>query len=330
MPTLYIHIGHEKTGTTAIQKFFDENRDKLKKKGILYPETGFQSFVQSALVNCIHPLDNGGKYLEFFPDGVCQDPSMEWGKLINDINSWGKDAFISSEHFISRLGVKGISYIKSILSEQLPNYDIKILSFFRRQDKCFTSRLSTLAKAGASQPYTFWLNQVMSNNKYYDYLSLVDLWANSFGSESIIIKPYIDGKDVIDDVLDAINIVFQTEKKIRGDNASWGPLTIEIGLMINQICSKMSVVEKRDKLSKLDRFLRAEEYSSMGPGKNLISFQVAKDIIERYQSVNDAMAIKYNNGNSLFQYDINESDYVRVIGSIDSVALIRILFRIFN
>src|ERR1041385_6005831 len=37
---LYLHIGTEKTGTTAIQTFFRENRDALIERGVLYPQAG--------------------------------------------------------------------------------------------------------------------------------------------------------------------------------------------------------------------------------------------------------------------------------------------------
>src|SRR6266508_5870907 len=34
---LYLHIGRQKTGTTAIQRFFDQNRERLKEIGVCYP-----------------------------------------------------------------------------------------------------------------------------------------------------------------------------------------------------------------------------------------------------------------------------------------------------
>ena len=40
---LYLHIGMGKTGTTALQHFFWDNRDILAAKGICYPKVGIQS-----------------------------------------------------------------------------------------------------------------------------------------------------------------------------------------------------------------------------------------------------------------------------------------------
>ena len=39
-PRLIIHIGATKTGSTCIQHVLDENRPRLLKEGILYPEVG--------------------------------------------------------------------------------------------------------------------------------------------------------------------------------------------------------------------------------------------------------------------------------------------------
>ncbi len=42
MSTVYLHMGMPKTGTTALQQFFDKNRDVLEKKGFAYPIMPFQ------------------------------------------------------------------------------------------------------------------------------------------------------------------------------------------------------------------------------------------------------------------------------------------------
>lgn len=39
-PTLFLHIGRPKTGSTALQHFLMKNRQRLLDNGILYPLTG--------------------------------------------------------------------------------------------------------------------------------------------------------------------------------------------------------------------------------------------------------------------------------------------------
>lgn len=41
--SIYIHIGPHKTGTTTLQFSLFLNKDKLKKNGILYPDSGIIS-----------------------------------------------------------------------------------------------------------------------------------------------------------------------------------------------------------------------------------------------------------------------------------------------
>jgi hypothetical protein len=40
MPTVYLHIGYPKTGTTLLQNYFAQNRGVLRQKGILCPPIG--------------------------------------------------------------------------------------------------------------------------------------------------------------------------------------------------------------------------------------------------------------------------------------------------
>ena len=42
MPTLYLHIGTPKTGTTALQNFLPANEEVLEQHGICYPDFGFR------------------------------------------------------------------------------------------------------------------------------------------------------------------------------------------------------------------------------------------------------------------------------------------------
>jgi hypothetical protein len=51
-PSLVLHIGPHKTGTTAIQRFCDRNRDRLAKAGFWYPRSGSASAQHMLLPAC--------------------------------------------------------------------------------------------------------------------------------------------------------------------------------------------------------------------------------------------------------------------------------------
>ncbi|QIA64456.1 hypothetical protein GT360_13570 [Vibrio astriarenae] len=329
MPTLYIHIGHEKTGTTAIQRFCANNREKLEEYGVLYPSIGYQDFVHSSLVNCIHDLDNN-TFLEFFPEGVDTEPENVWGELVKNAASWDKDILISSEHFISRLREKGVEYIKAYLKANLPKYQVKIIAFLRRQDECYVSRLSTLSKAGAVQGVNFWESEVLNKNIYYDYYTLMKLWANAFGSNSIILREYDRESDVTKDIQ---SIIFKSgydliDVKSNRENTSWSPVATHIGFKVNSICKRMSVVERRNKINKINNLLYEHgEYKHTFNGYSLIDFVLAKRINEIYHDSNRMLESEFYNGNRIFR-ELNDSEYTKTVSHLSDSDIIRALFKI--
>lgn len=328
MPTLYIHIGHEKTGTTAIQNFCFDNRDELKSEGLLYPIIGYQDFVQSSLVNCIHHLDNNGKYLEFFPPGESIDSNAIWGELVKKSIEWGGDVLISSEHFISRLDKKGIEFIRRYLSKNLPEYKIKIVVFLRRQDECFVSRLSTLSKAGASKPFKHWKKEVLSKSLYYDYCKLLDLWAEGFGEDALILKNYRKGSDVRDEIQSVLGINIDTKTTAR-NNTSWSPLVVHLGLYFNELCSHMNVNVRRDKLNKINNaIINSESLSEVSKNNSLISFETAQNILSTYAETNMQLAKKYNGNMPFFDESIDESNYNVELDELSISNINKILFRV--
>ena len=52
-PDLIVHIGHYKTGTTALQVFCAANRDLLARQGLLYAERPLKHAKHSALALCL-------------------------------------------------------------------------------------------------------------------------------------------------------------------------------------------------------------------------------------------------------------------------------------
>ena len=316
MPTLYIHIGHEKTGTTTIQRFFHDNRVKMKESGLLYPEIGHQNFVQSALVNCIHDLDNGC-FLEFFPKGVNVDPHKEWGALVNMAKVWQKNILISSEHFMSRLGRAGITFIKDYLAKNLPEYDIKIISFLRRQDEMFISRLSTLAKAGAKAPYQVWKDQVLQKNIYYDYLNLIGRWSDVFGNNNIELIPYRKGTDSISEIMKVLNINDDSMKLPERFNTSWDAITIAIGFKINALCSELGYSEKNKKLELLNKYILHSNVNNNRISRNLIDYGFAKEIIDTYSEDNVILSDRFSDSKNLFSSMLSKDDF---FGSIDDLS----------
>ena len=88
-PVVYFHIGAPKTGTTFIQRVLWQNRDSLRKAGVLYPGDSFGAHVHAAF-----DLRKSGF------QGY-QDPrtSGAWSDMVAQAREWNGPVILSQELF---------------------------------------------------------------------------------------------------------------------------------------------------------------------------------------------------------------------------------------
>lgn len=87
MPTVHLHIGAFKTGTSFIQKVLMEGRTELADQGVLWPGRDWQSVVQG-----VQGLRDNRKV-----------PYEKWTDLVDEIDRWRGDSVIISMEFLSLL-----------------------------------------------------------------------------------------------------------------------------------------------------------------------------------------------------------------------------------
>lgn len=194
-----LHIGMNKTGTTALQSYFFLNREKLLEDGILYPDTGLVGHAHyciSASLGFFNPGTNNGwikkiKELE-------KNLNKEIGKDVNTI-------LISSEDFI-------LNKSTSSVSKFFKNHKIKVVVYLRRHDHWWLSAYSQAVKMKHMPPWNqgpqAFINFNRKRNRVYgDYRFLLDRWAKVVGKENVIVRPYEEGQnqpDLAADFLQAI------------------------------------------------------------------------------------------------------------------------------
>jgi hypothetical protein len=171
---LYIHVGTHKTGTTALQHFFSLNREVLRKKGIEYPndvggEAGQHrlgwSFQKERGRPCrLAPSDMGSS-------------EKEWALAI----ACGSHKILISSETLCKCNSDNIRLIKKYTS----GYQVKIIIYFRRQDTMANSMFNQIIKASDRKVKDY--NQFIYKMNYLDFLKE---FAEVFGKESIIVRPY--------------------------------------------------------------------------------------------------------------------------------------------
>lgn len=206
MGTIYLHIGANKTGSSAIQKYIHGHRMDLKEQGF--------HVVESVIDNAHYPLSHA---LGCGPDLQGYDPEKEISRTIEEIQNFrNQNIVISSEYFILKTN-------PSEIKDRLKNKKIKIIVYLRRHDLWIESLYNQAVKTA---PSIKWNSGIMSYLEYtranslqeFSYKTLVLRWANAFGEKNIIIRPYEKESFINNSIVsDFLNTIGCSLREITGD-----------------------------------------------------------------------------------------------------------------
>jgi hypothetical protein len=110
-PTVYLHVGAPKTGTTFLQAVAAKNRRWLRNEGLLYPGLRGDHFLEAQ--------DVCGAFKGY------RDPRVEgsWNRLLKAIDSWGGPAVLVSHELFTAATPEEIATIVT----DLPTEDLRIV-----------------------------------------------------------------------------------------------------------------------------------------------------------------------------------------------------------
>ncbi len=199
-----LHIGIEKTGTTAIQAFLTDNRVSLQAQGYAYLESAGLPSNRKIATYCIDPdrHDDHHELLQIvdaeprkaWNDQFVKDFHAEIESLENSIHT----VVISNEQLHSRLlRPAEIERVKLLLEDYFD--EIRVVVYLRRQDQLATSLYSTALKCGHS--FDSILPGVTAEDHYYNFQVLLEKWGNVFGDENITARLFDRAELVNGDLL---------------------------------------------------------------------------------------------------------------------------------
>lgn len=209
---LYLHIGCEKTGTSAIQRFLRINRRALEAKGVLFPRTPGEEGNHVALtvaaqddetrdelrlVCGVRTTEDVDRFRRRFVSGLQQEVGA----------SAASKAILSNEHCSSRLtSVTEIERLHRMLRPLFTG--ITVVAYVRRQDEFLISQYSSELASGRTEKLT--LQAEEGRRSYYDYWPMLADWASVFGRESLVVRRYhrrwLLAGDAVDDFCAAVGI----------------------------------------------------------------------------------------------------------------------------
>jgi hypothetical protein len=225
---LYLHIGTNKAGSSAIQAFLAGNEAALQKLGYLYPKTGRVSNAHYRISGCLRigvnpPLD-----------GTVLSKRQIENRLFAEIEkSPCKNIIISSEYFIL---CRNPGKVKNFFRGS----ELRIIVYLRRHDEWFESLYNQGVKTSPVDPRwgdsieAFITYITKKKHQEFNFWKLLQPWAKVFGQSNILVRPFeqeqFQGGNICLDFLDAIDIQESTSLEIspKPTNASLDQDTVFI------------------------------------------------------------------------------------------------------
>lgn len=184
---LYLHIGTHKTGSTSIQHWLNDNRGILEARDYYYPIEGAYFLPGEASASLLaHAI------LERRP-GYIGNMIIDRNACVSDIrrdirNTSCTNVIVSSEHFSHATKIEKVKKIFDLFSDLFET--MTVIVYLRRQDHRIESGWSQLVKTGGiTASFDEFLSNDLSAPKR-NYLDLIASWAEVFGKDNLIIKPF--------------------------------------------------------------------------------------------------------------------------------------------
>ncbi len=284
---LIIHTGWHKTGTSSLQGFCEENRERLAEIGLLYPRSGIGNieFKSVDTAFCGHRK---------FSAVLAAPNSVSATALLENIKDEAEQSNCSSVLISSETLSAADQRISELLPASLARFfdEVKILSYVRRQDDWAESFYREIL-CWSGQKIKFDFNNFCSGflKPWLDYPERLAVWERLFGAENLIVKSYNDRTypNIVEDILKTIGY----EMPPGLDNKSLNP-SLPVNLvpfLLNVNRRNVSQQTKSEITRRLFRLLDESEQTRQV--KPLRSDYLASQL-EAFTTQNEILAVKYN------------------------------------
>lgn len=226
--TVYLHIGMNKTGTSALQRFFVKNQVRLAEHGVLYPVSGRigdAHYQISAVLGFGVEHDTqtrAERALALWKGLAYVRPGNRWFGLSVSTRRLASQAFrlLHARRFdqaytkaslrdlfhaeIAESGVQTVVcssefFVRPREIAEVRDFfgplRVRIVVYLRRHDFWFASVYSQALKKVSHQAKSHnvadFINELRQRRKHRGrYLDLLNRWAAVFGDDAIIVRPY--------------------------------------------------------------------------------------------------------------------------------------------
>ncbi|MBN8293002.1 hypothetical protein JI664_13595 [Rhodobacter sp. NTK016B] len=190
-PEIIFHIGHFKTGTTALQVFFQANRDRLARQGLVYARTHEKLAKHSPLAHVLYQEAGVETLLYNFRAPA---PAREmWQALFDEALALkgGQSLLVSSEEFM-RLGAHpgAEAALRALIDTVRDRLRFRVVCYLRAPQSHLESWYNQLIKIGFDVPgFDAAVEQVMEPI-HWDYAQALRPWIDLFGADAVIVRGF--------------------------------------------------------------------------------------------------------------------------------------------
>ena len=298
-PTLYIHIGLPKTGTTSAQVFLTLNRDRLVQHGLYYPQTSHPLFGSDWQHRFVH-----ASIMEEFQKHDLQLEKYDF-KIIDAL----AEEMLHKGHpknLISEENLSWHSQLQSAVLERFSKwFDVKIIIFLRRQDQWLESYYTQIVRDGYKEPFAAIFDDIrFTTFEKLNFLELLDIWADRFGAKNLVVKRYKeDGKDTESLLMEILGL--PTEGWITAPRHLDSPSLF--GVRFHK------ALARHEKNLNYEAFFDLFDHAlrDCTPGRSAVYFSREERVafLELYSDINRKVASKYGiameTSSDLFSFDQN-------------------------
>lgn len=298
IPRCVLHIGAEKTGTTAIQSALVNQSEELRRHGILYPgslrsgrvvsHTRLVSYAADA-----HRVDDLRRWARATtPERVAAHRESVERDLTEELVASGEVPgmlLLSSEHCQSRLRSFGEILVLRGLLEWFCD-EVTVILYLRPQHEAALSLYSTRLKAGlpARDP----LSEPVQPG-FLDYGALTQRWAAVFGEENLRVRTYekhvLTGGTVLGDFAGTAGLPITLHPAPRPANPSLSPQGLRLLGAVNTVLPRFVLGRPNPVRPPLTR---AVEHLFRGDGP-VVGRAEAEEFYSRYAATNDTVRRRF-------------------------------------
>lgn len=289
-PSLYLHIGVHRTGTTSIQSYLEASQEQLLEGGVLVPFGQGRPFQHS----------KGIRTREVSASAVGKE-------ILADLQSRGVEinSVIFSEEDICQ------TETPALFAGLADHFDVKVVIFLRRQDQWLESWFQQNIK-GQWNPDLANISfgdfyQLAAENKFFwiDYHSLAANWAGVFGRENLLLRVMERSRmpnGPVHEFMAAMGCENMYDEKLDvHKNSSFSP-------RVSELVRNLSL-EKYKELKVKRLILKASNRVSRSmadKGVSILSPEQRQEILQWYAQSNQLVAREYFGREQLFDNDISK------------------------